>query len=177
MLLVVKEVTMSMRCRIYHAMLLGIAICLSSGCRDPLRPDYGSLGLLSVTGEVKLDGEPLPETVLFFEATDGTMSYAKTDVDGRYRMKFNSEVDGVLPGKKLVRISTTAHTGEIARSGELDSESPEEDDPDARPRKSKPELVPIQYNRKSKLVVDIAESATLNFDLNSDGSTKGPTNP
>lgn len=157
------------------ASMLLLATC---GCKDPLRADYESLGLLSVSGKITLDEEPLANVVIFIEAEDGTHSYATTSSDGTYQMKFNSEVEGVLPGKKIVRISTTASTGEIPRysvpeNSDLDSEA----DPDVRPaNNAKVELVPSAYNRRSVLSLDLNESTrSLNFDLKTDGSTTGPT--
>lgn len=153
-------------------------LLVACGCKDPLRADYESLGLLAVSGRITLDEEPLAKAVIFIVAEDGTHSYATTDSDGTYQMKFNSEVEGVLPGKKIVRISTTASTGEIAR--ESDPEYPDTDseaDPDARPANNKKkEMVPSVYNRQSVLRLDLNESTrSLNFDLKTDGSTTGPT--
>ncbi len=99
------------------------------------------------------------------------MSFATTDKDGNYRMKFNSEVDGVLPGEVTVRISTTASTGELKveeGEGEIDPDLP-------RARENK-ELVPNEYHKNSKLKVTIPSGKNVfNFDLKSDGSTTGPS--
>lgn len=161
--------------------LLGVvllaALLASTGCGDPLRADYSKLGLLEVAGTITLDGEPLADAVVFFEHPDQTMSYATTDADGGYRMKFNSEVNGVLPGEKIIRISTTASTGEIPRPSDTAGDF-EEADPDEVVDKKGPktELVPKAYNKESKLKLTLSESnESLNFDLKGDGSTTGPT--
>ena len=101
------------------------------------------------------------------EAPDQTWSYGTTDASGNYRMKFNSEIEGVKPGEKILRVSTTASTGEVDEF--------EEDENGVR-RTRKNELVPNVYYKESKLKVNITpETRELNFDLKSDGSTKGPT--
>ncbi|QEG22344.1 carboxypeptidase-like regulatory domain-containing protein [Mariniblastus fucicola] len=147
-----------------------IAITMVSGCIGSNEANYSQLGLIKVTGNIKLDGEPLPDTVVFFEQTDGTMSYATTDANGDYRMKFNSEVDGVLPGEVVVKISTLASTGEL-KTDEGDAEV----DPDLPKPKEKKELVPVEYHKESKLNLTIPTGNNVfNFDLNSDGSTTGP---
>ncbi len=139
-----------------------------AGCLGTHRADYSKLGLIKATGKITLDGAPLPQAVVFFEQLDETMSYATTDENGNYRMKFNSEVDGVLPGEVVVRISTTASTGEPnVDEGEVD--------PDLPVSRQKKELVPKEYNEDSKLKLTIPSGNNVfNFDLKSDGSTTEP---
>lgn len=144
----------------------------AAGCGSGLDADYSKIGLVPVSGTVTLDGEPLAGAVVFFEARDLTRSYATTDAAGRYQMQFNSEVTGVPPGPKTVRISTAASTGEDA-----DEASEElEEDPDARPTADQAvEKVPPCYHRNSTLQVTIDDSRTqYDFDLRSDCSTSGP---
>ncbi|SMP75847.1 hypothetical protein SAMN06265222_12025 [Neorhodopirellula lusitana] len=166
----------------FHSSVLAIAIAVCglsglTGCDRGPGVDYGSLGLVPITGAVTLDGQPLTGAVVFFEAPDLTQSYATTDEEGRYTLKFNSEVDGVKPGSKLVRISTTASTGEV-------EEEEEEGDEDGsarrttRPKKDQPnpgERVPSQYNKKSTLTVEITSTDKIvDFHLKSDGTNVAP---
>ena len=137
-----------------------LALLLSCGCGGPPRPDYGSLDLCEVHGEVTLDGEPLAGALVLFEAVDRSFSYGQTDDSGQYRLMFNSEKSGVSKGPKTVRIwSSRAVPG----ADEMESD---EDDPDARPKQ--PERVPARYNVRSALTVTVDEdSQTFDFDLKS----------
>ena len=57
-----------------------------------------------VTGTVKVDGQPLAEGEIIFEAADGTTTPGAGPIkDGRYEIK-------VLPGAKKVRISASRPT-------------------------------------------------------------------
>ena len=153
------------------SIVLLLLFVFSIGCGESYQADYSQLGLVPVTGEVKLDGDPLPAAVVFFVQADGTKSYATTDEDGCYRMKFNSQVDGVLPGDVVVEVSTIASTGEININANY-----ADADPDAPKPNKKKELVPSQYNKESKLQVTVSPSQReFNFDLKSDGSTTGPS--
>lgn len=151
--------------------LLGLLLLAETGCGPGLDADYSAIGLVPVSGTITLDGKPLAGAVVFFEASDLTQSYAETDESGHYQMRFNSEIDGVPPGPKTVRISTTASTGEEEESDELQA------DPDARPAaKQTSEKVPDCYHRDSKLRVTVDESRSqYDFDLRSDCSTSGPS--
>ena len=150
-----------------QSLLLVLSLIGILGCSDPLAPDYAALGLVPIYGKIQLDGKPLPGAVIMLEATDRTWSYGTTDASGNYRLKFNSECMGVLVGEKIVRISTTASTGE---------EDEYEEDENGVRRPPKKELVPEVYFKESKLRVNITpKMRELNFDLKSDGSTEGPT--
>ena len=145
-------------------------VCLGSGCLESWEADYSGIELIPIKGTITLDGEPLPDAVVFFVQENETKSYATTDKNGFYKMKFNSEVDGVLPGNVTVEISTTASTGEL----KVDEG---ESDPDMKKKKGeKKELVPAEYNVESQLKVAVTSSdRTFNFDLKPDGSTTGPS--
>ena len=88
------------------AFFLAAALC---GCDTTTpRADYSSLDLVDVTGTVTLDGAPLADAVITFDEPDGrSFSFARTDADGGYEMRFDSDVNGVTPGLKRVQISTT----------------------------------------------------------------------
>ncbi len=148
--------------------------CLVSGCDGrAVDTDYSRLGLVAVTGTVRLDGTPLASAVITFEAADRTHSWARTDSDGRYVLMFNSEQPGVTPGRKMVRISLFGSLGESELTGEGDQAA---DDPAPGQSESpESEVVPDCYGSESGIVVEVtASSRTLDFDLNSDCSTTGP---
>lgn len=145
-----------------------IALCWALGCSTKPGTNYQDVTLLSVTGTVTLDGQPLPKAVVTFETEgQGTFSYAMTDDAGQYELRFDSEMKGCTPGRKRVEISTTRkilglNTSEegAAPSGEGGGEGP------AVP--SEKEQVPAKYNKKSELIAEVSASAvTHNFDLKS----------
>jgi hypothetical protein len=143
-----------------------------AGCSATNSIDYGKVTLVNVSGTVTLDGQPLPGCVVTFENQEtGTMSFARTNSSGSYTLQFDSEKDGVTPGSKLVRFSTTRTIlglrGEDgAEEGEASTEGP-----GAAPAT---EQVPDCYNGKSTLTVEITpDSGTIDFDLKSDCSTTG----
>lgn len=174
-----KPPTQLLRSIILVSSIITIGLTGLAGCDVGPGVDYSSLGLVPITGEVTLDGEPLSGAVVFFESPDLTQAYATTDEEGHYKIKFNSEVDGVKPGTKIVRISTTASTGE---GGEEEDEDGDEDNTPAR--RSKPskkdtsnpgERVPSEYNKKSELTIEITSGdSVVDFHLKSDGSTVTP---
>jgi hypothetical protein len=150
---------------------LALVLATSSGCGSSDEADYASIGLVPITGTVTLDGAPLEGAVVMFEAADTTFSYGTTDEAGHYELKFNSKVMGVPPGEKVVRISTTASTGEV------DTEGVDEEDDDAAARRKKKkkrdpnEQVPAAYNEDSQITATVSTSQTVyDFALKSDGS-------
>src|SRR4029079_1790179 len=76
------------------------------GCDSGRRPHYASLGLVEVSGTIKLDGEPLPDVMVAFEnPEDKTFSFGKTNAAGAYKLMFNSEKSGCTQGKKVVHVT------------------------------------------------------------------------
>ena len=151
---------------------MGIPAILLAGCSATNSIDYGKVSLVDVSGTVTLDGQPLAAAVITFEdPSTGNFSFARTDASGQYTLQFDSEKDGVTPGRKVVRLSTTRSIlGLRGEEGEETGESPSEGS--AKPAERKQELVPDCYNTTSKLNVEITtESGTVDFDLKSDCST------
>lgn len=145
--------------------LIALLLTAGTGCLESVDADYQQLGLVDVSGTVRLDGAPLAGAVVIFEAPDTTFCYGRTDDSGRYTLKLNSRQSGVTPGDKIVRISTRGRTGEEAAGGE-------EEDPDARRPEQSDERVPARYNSLSRLQVRVSESNhSMDFDLQSGGST------
>ncbi len=142
------------------------------GCGSAINTDYGSLGLVDVSGVVTFDDQPVVNAVVVFEAEDGTLSSGTTDGSGEYTLQFNSEQSGVMHGKKTVRISTSAP----ASDEEFDDESEEDEwDPDGSVQsRQDSELIPACYNTESRLTVTVSsDSNWLPFRLRRDCSTTG----
>ena len=141
----------------FSGTVLVCAAAFLCGCSDPLATDYSGLGLVEVSGTVTLDGDPLPGATVIFEADDQTYSFGRTDASGRYELMFNSEKSGVIPGRKIVRI-TMGPVGEEADAGEPD----EGEDSPALPGVA----IPARYNAQSELTADVsAEHNEFDFDL------------
>ncbi len=152
--------------RITPCLLLG----LMAGCGAAITTDYSSLNLVSVSGVVTLDGAPVANALVVFEADDLTTASDRTDADGSYTLQFNSEQAGVTAGRKTVRISTTGSLGEDVDAGAG------EEDPDAAPADAAEEAIPECYNRQSQLIVEVTgDTRRLDFDLKGDCTTEGPT--
>jgi hypothetical protein len=131
------------------AWLLGTL--LVAGCSHQPRSDYAELPLADVRGRVTLDGQPLAGAHVVFEHEDWTFSYGRTDGHGRYRLMYNSEWPGVLPGRKVVRI-TTRSIGDDGAEGEA------------------AERIPAEYNARSRLWASVHPGQqTRDFALRSGG--------
>src|SRR5688572_30672551 len=82
---------------------LAVALLLLTGC--------GNRELVSLTGKVTMDGQPLPGAVVnFFAEGDGASGYASVDSSGNYVAKTGSQT-GLKPGK--YRIAVVAHKPEV----------------------------------------------------------------
>ena len=158
-----------------HILVFLSAFAFTCGCGSGLKTDYAQLGLIDVTGQVKFDGQPLPDAYVKFEAEDGTYSFGKTDSGGYYKLWFNTEKTGIVPGEKTVRIRLSGAFG--AEGGMLDGKgsgsgeggSYEEENLNDGPEV---EEIPDSYHSKSKLKVNVSSgSSRVNFDLAADGST------
>jgi hypothetical protein len=135
-----------MRC----ARLLVGALFLLAGCGQG--DGYSKLNLVEVTGKVTLDGAPLANARVRFEASDGTGAEGITDASGNYRLMHDSEHAGCTPGAKTVRITSGAALEEGA-------------DPETAAASEK---IPAAYNSQSTLKADVSESnKTFDFDLQS----------
>lgn len=162
---------MTMQRRAFGSFLM-VAIAMSSGCESKPKAIYGTLGLVSVSGRVTFDGQPLAKAVITFDdAQDGTFSYGQTDSNGNYKLRLDSDMMGVKPGKKIVRISTTRKILGLNSSeegGESNSEGGT-----AKPESPK-ELVPDKYYKKSELTADVtASNKSFNFELTSSAASGG----
>lgn len=145
-------------------------LMMAAGCSANNEIDYGKVKLVSVSGTVTLDGQPLGGAVISFDDPEtGNFSFARTNSSGSYTLQFDSTVDGVTPGRKMVQVSTVRNI--LGLRGE---EGVEEGEASTEGQKSeaKKEQVPECYNKKTKLEVEVTpDKTTFNFDLKSDCST------
>lgn len=104
--------------------VLGLAAL--SGCGSDLPP------LGEVEGTVTLDGQPLPDAMVFFTPEGGGRSSTGfTDASGRYTLSFTGNEPGAVVGNHKVRITTG---------------TPPELDDSGKEIAGKPERVPEQYS-------------------------------
>ncbi len=143
---------------------------LLTGCSATNSIDYGKVTLAQVSGTVTFDGQPLAGAVITFEdPTNGNFSFARTNSEGHYTLQFDSDVDGVTHGKKIVRLSTTRNIlGLRGEEGKEEGEQPSEGG-----QQKRSEAVPDCYNKDSKLSVEVTGSAEISFELKGDCSTTG----
>jgi hypothetical protein len=132
-----------------HSSLGGLAgllfvLSLVTGC--------GQQGaeLATVSGTVRMDGQPLPNVLVEFQPEEGSPSYGTTNAEGYYFLKYSRSRDGARPGRHTVRIKATEvvnDDGEVVQSEVK---------------------VPARYYRKSELTAVVESgSNTLDFDLTS----------
>lgn len=145
-------------------LLIGLTL-QSAGCNyTTSEADYASLGLVQISGTVTLDGNPLPNAAVYFHnRAERIYSYGVTDANGRYSLRFDSKVMGVMPGPKEVEITTAKNPAAPVTDGpggsgaEGDEEESNEDSGVVAPAKSA-EQVPARYNTKTELKFDVVGS-------------------
>lgn len=138
----------SLRSRLTVSLLLG---ALVSGCGEE-GPD-----IAYVTGQIKMDGEPLPNaTVVFIPMSGGRPAGARTDENGEYELNFGSGRQGAMLGENKVRITTL-------------SDPMEDEEGNMMP--GSPEKVPMQFNTATELrfTVEPGKENIANFDISSEG--------
>ena len=133
---------------------IAITLMVLTGCDSRPRVDYSPLKLARVSGHVTLDGQPLVGAKVDFALPD-TVPYlassARTDEEGWYELRYDSNALGVTPGPKVVKIF-----GQLGGEGEESSAG----------------SVPSEYNSESKLFLTLepSERRTIDFELTSDGA-------
>jgi hypothetical protein len=136
---------------------------LLSGCGGPPAAGYGDL--VAAHGRVTLDGEPLAGAVVTFTGDDGQFAYGLTDESGRYALQVDSATKGVTPGRKTVRVSTTARVLGLNSDEEGGAESTER----GGKKRAKRDRVPARYHADSDLTVLVTlDRSTYDFDLMSE---------
>jgi hypothetical protein len=119
-----------------------LGMCTLFGCGGP---QFGQ-----VSGQVTLDGKPLPDIAVRFEDEGGSAAIARTDASGRYEMRYTVDQMGAPVGKHKVTIFTPAPVSE--GTGE----------------RAKAEIVPAKYNTNSTLTQQVKSGRqTCNFELTS----------
>jgi hypothetical protein len=136
-----------------------LAAFMLAGCESPT--DYSSLELVDVTGKVTMDGQPLAGATVRFEGPPNRFADGMTDAAGQYRLMYDSNQPGCMPGEKIVRIVR----GSL---GEGSDEGGSEEDPDRPVAASGTKDIPAAYNSQSTLKANVSSSnKTFNFDLKS----------
>jgi len=131
--------------RFLFCSVLSLSFCL--GCGKASGPQMGT-----VSGQVTLDGHPLPDVSVTFQPENGRPSTGKTDESGKYTLKFTASQNGALTGKHVIMI-----TPQQPSDAELSAGT-------AKP----PQALPEKYNTKSELTAEVKPgSNVLNFELSS----------
>lgn len=116
-----------------------------------------------VSGQVTMDGKPLPNVHVTFMplgTTDsdvvGPGSHDLTDADGRFQLRTTTGIPGAVVGNHRISIEA-AQEGETGQQsdGAVSQES-------FQKRMEKVKSIPARYNRESKLNFDVPESGTSN---------------
>lgn len=126
--------------------LVILAALFTGGCKDGSRT-------APVSGQVKLNGKPLPEAHLTFQpkasgsVNVGVGSVGVTDIDGRYNLKTINGDNGAVVGRHTVSIRTNAFR-EVAPASDKD--------PVGRPK----ERIPSRYNDNTELEFNVPAEGT-----------------
>ncbi len=148
--------------------LICLLVVLMCGCSTVPQSDYGAVELISAGGTVTLDGEPLADAVVTFDAEDGQFAYGLTDDSGRYQLHFDSVKMGVTPGKKIIRISTTRKILGLNTEEDGGGGAEAATEGAAAEKLTHKEEVPDKYNRHSELKEEVTpDKTTYDFDLKS----------
>lgn len=152
--------------------LLPSLLVAMAGCSNTSQPNYAGLGLVEISGTIRLDGNPIANAEIRFETVeDGTYSYGHSDDSGHYKLMFDSRKSGIIPGKKRVMILSKRKSESQSIKLEVD----EGQDPEMVPENNLDVgTVPACYGLQSTIEVEIKSSeSSLDFDLKSDCSTTG----
>lgn len=139
----------SVRIRARFAVCSIAILLLGVGCQKTDQPPLGK-----VHGVVTLDGQPLPNAIVYFSPDGGgRVSQDMTDAKGEFDLVYIGSTLGAKTGPHSVRI-TTAYDGFDEASGQT---------------VERPELVPKRYNgTQTELKADVKPGRnTINFDLKS----------
>jgi hypothetical protein len=130
----------SLRSMLLLLMACAAAVGCGGGGDSAKQPPLGT-----VTGTVKLDGQPLPDANVEFRSDVGRPTMARTDASGSYVLQYGQGVKGAPVGKHTVKISTKIN-----------------------PANDSADKVPAKYNVKSDLIREVkAGDNTIDFDLTS----------
>lgn len=133
----------------YSFFLVAIGVSLIVGCGGGGDPD-----VVSVTGTVTMDGQPLPNATVVFISGQGRPSGAITDENGQYELNYTGDQKGARIGTNRVQITTAQGPSETM---------------EGEPVAAVPETVPKKYNDQSELEFEVTADGenVANFDLES----------
>lgn len=132
---------MSKALAVFWAAIVPVALATISGCG---RSDDRK----AISGNVTLDGEPLPSGLIHFQPTETATSSAGTTIqNGRYEIP---AAQGLKPGKYQVAIQAFKPTGRII---------------DDRQAGKRPELTPIGFRESDHLSATVAAGGGNAFDF------------
>ena len=128
-----------------HFFLVLVSLTLLAGCGPQ---SEGMPDLAPVTGTITMDGEPLANVSVTFEAASGATSYATTGDDGSYELTYIRSSKGAGIGSNTVRIETAT---------------------DAPPSPGWRDPIPSIYNVRTTLQADVkqGEPNVIDFALES----------
>ncbi len=131
----------TLRCS-YPFLLVIFNLLTSVGCNS--QPDT-----VAATGKVILDSKPVSNAEVLFESLEknGYSAMGMTDANGIFNLKLVDGALGIVPGKYHVSISTF-------KRGD-----PKEGIPDT------PEMIPVEYNERSKVEVTVTSENNNQFDF------------
>jgi len=140
----------------YRYASLAVSLTALVACLMAVHGHDGRPARVSVSGRVRLDGEPLTRGLVVFVPAQGRASTGSLDEQGRYVLTCFDGRDGAMPGRYRVEIA-----------------------PDGVPVEGEPAwVVPARYSRcsTSELEVDITgPTSAADLDLTSEGP-KPPAN-
>lgn len=131
--------------RILLAILAGALLTNAGGCGGE------RIERRAVSGSVQLDGQPLADGTIIFTPLDQGPSAGGKIANGAFTL---TEERGPSPGKYRVEISAYRPTGKTERDAATGETIP----------LTEP-IIPPQYNRASKLEVEVAASGENHFEF------------
>ncbi|WP_437202299.1 carboxypeptidase regulatory-like domain-containing protein [Planctomicrobium sp. SH664] len=136
---------MRLNLRLLRLSVVVLATMSCAGCGDSNEPKFGE-----VSGLVTLDGKPLPYAILEFQKEGSRPSIGKTDLNGKYSLKYSISRTGAVQGN---------HNVWIEMGG------PDEGEP---PAPGPSVTLPRKYNVDSLLTAEVkAGNNEINFALDS----------
>lgn len=145
--------------RCCQAVVVCAGLVLMAGCSGGAS-DFDE-ELISVTGSVKINGEPASGVALAFhpeDGTSGTGGYAVTDENGSFVVMHRSQKEGIEKGKYKVTFSKFT----------MEDGSPIPEGKDLADVGGGVQVIPASYNsiERTGEVADISENpGTLDYDL------------
>ncbi len=133
------------------------------------------LGLVSVSGTVRMDGEPLSQAKVIFTPVQpagdspytGAQSAGITDEQGHFRLATLDHGRGAIVGTHSVSISKSSAADADVESSLVEGEDASSDSDIVDEREIAVGLVPATYNRNTTLTFTVPPEGTdqANFDL------------